>query len=121
MTPDERRVMQALLDDVHGQFIGAVVVGRKLPRDEVLRFADGRVFSGTQAKELQMVDVLGGLEDAVFGAAKLAGIPTPPNVIRQRRPFSIMDLLRNQVGGTAAGALLRPTLPAFRTPLYLMD
>ena len=121
MTPDERRVMQALLDDVHGQFIGAVVAGRKLPREEVLRFADGRVFSGTQAKELRMVDVLGGLEDAVLGAAKLAGIPTPPRVIRQRRPFSIMDLLRNQLGGTAAGALLRPTLPAFKTPLYLMD
>ena len=121
MTPDERRVMQALLDDVHGQFIEAVAAGRKLSRDEVLRFADGRVFSGTQAKNLGMIDVLGGLEDAVLGAAKLAGIPTPPSVIRQRRPFSIMDLLRNQFGGTAAGALLQPTLPAFKTPLYLMD
>ena len=121
MTPDERRVMQALLDDVHGQFVGAVVAGRKLPREEVLRFADGRVFSGTQAKDLRMVDVLGGLEDAVLGAATLAGIPTPPTVIRQRRPFSIMDMLRNELAGTAAGALLRPTLPAFKTPLYLMD
>ena len=121
MTADERRVMQALLDDVHGQFVGAVTAGRKLSREEVLRFADGRVFSGTQAKELRMIDVLGGLEDAVLGAAKLAGIPTPPSVIRQRRPFSITDLLRNQLGGTAAGALLRPALPAFKTPLYLMD
>jgi protease IV len=121
MTADERRVMQALLDDVHGQFIGAVAAGRKLPREDVVRFADGRVFSGVQARDLRMVDALGGLEDAVLGAAKLAGIPAPPAVIRQRRRFSVMDLLRNQLGGTAAGALLRPTLPAFKTPLYLMD
>jgi protease-4 len=121
MTPDERRVMQALLDDVHGQFIGAVAAGRKLPREEVVRFADGRVFSGMQAKELHMIDALGGLEDAVLAAAKLAGIPTPPNVIQPRRRFSFVDLLRNQLGGSAAGLLLRPTVPAFRTPLYLMD
>jgi protease-4 len=121
MTPDERRVMQALLDDVHGQFISAVADGRKLPREDVVRFADGRVFSGVQAKGLHMIDALGGLEDAVLAAAKLAGIATPPSVIQPRRRFSIIDLLRNQFGGTALGALLRPTLPAFKTPLYLMD
>jgi protease-4 len=123
MTADERRVMQALLDDVHGQFIGAVAAGRKLPREEVQRFADGRIFSGTQAKELKMVDALGGLEEAVDAAARLAGLPTPPAVIPPRRKFSIMDLLRNQLFGTTAGTLLSttPVLPAFKTPLYLMD
>jgi protease-4 len=121
MTADERRVMQALLDDVHGQFIGAVVTGRKLPKEEVSRFADGRVFSGLQAKEMRMVDALGGLEEAVLAAGKLAGLPAPPNVIQPRRRFSVIDLLRNQFGGTPAGVLLRPTLPAFKTPLYLMD
>jgi protease-4 len=123
MTADEKRVMQALLDDVHGQFIGAVAAGRKLPREEVQRFADGRIFSGTQAKELKMVDALGGLEEAVEAAAKLAGLSVPPNVIPPRRKFSIMDLLRNQLFGTTAGALLDATraLPAFKTPLYLMD
>jgi protease-4 len=121
MTPDERRVMQALLDDVHGQFIDAVAAGRKLPREDVARFADGRVFSGVQAKELRMVDALGGLEDAVLAAGKLAGIPGTPSVIQPKRRFSIMDMLRSQFGGTPAGMLLRPTLPAFKTPLYLMD
>jgi protease-4 len=121
MTTEERRTLQALLDDVHAQFIGAVAAGRKLEREEVVRFADGRVFSGVQAKELKMVDVLGGLEDAVLAAAKLAGLPSPPNVIQPKRHFSILDLLRNQFGGSAASALLRPALPAFKTPLYLMD
>jgi protease-4 len=121
MTADERRVMQTLLDDVHGQFIDAVAGGRKLPREEVTRFADGRIFSGVQAKDLRMVDALGGLEDAVLAAAKLAGITGTPNVIQPKRRFSIMDMLRSQFGGTPAGMLLRPSLPAFKTPLYLMD
>jgi protease-4 len=120
MTPDERRVLQEMLDDVHGQFIDAVASGRKLDRAQVVQFADGRIFSGTQAKALKMVDTLGGLEDALAGAAKLAGIPSPPNVIAPRRRFSIMDLLRSQLGFSYA-ALLRPTLPMFKTPLYLMD
>ena len=78
MTPEERRVLQTLLDDVHGQFIGAVANGRKLDREDVVRFADGRVFSGQQAKDLKMVDALGGLEDAVPAAGKLAGIASAP-------------------------------------------
>jgi protease IV len=119
MTPEERRVLQALLDDVHAQFIGAVAEGRKLDRAQVMQFADGRIFSGTQAKALQMIDELGGLEDAVNGAAQLAGIPVPPKVIPPRRRISIFDLLRSQLG--IARVTLTPALPMFKTPLYMMD
>jgi len=119
MTPEERRVLQALLDDVHGQFIGAVAEGRKLDRAQVTQFADGRIFSGTQAKALQMIDELGGLEDAVNGAAQLAGIRVPPKVIPPKRRISIFDLLRSQLG--IARVTLTPPLPMFKTPLYLMD
>ena len=120
MTPEERRVLQALLDDVHGQFIGAVAAGRRLDRGQVAGFADGRVFSGMQARALHMVDALGGLEDAIEAAATLAGLPKPPKVIGPRRRISIMDLLRSQLGVPGLGAL-RPVLPLFKTPLYLMD
>jgi protease-4 len=120
MTPEERRVLQALLDDVHRQFIDAVAEGRKLDRGRVVQFADGRVFSGAQAKSLAMIDELGGLEEAINGAAKLAGLDIPPRVILPRRRFSVMDLLRSQLGlATAAG--LVPALPVFKTPLYLLD
>ena len=123
MTPEERRVLQTLLDDVHGQFIGAVADGPQArPREEVVRFADGRVFSGAQAKELKMVDALGGLEDAVTAAAKLAGLPSPP----QRHPAAAHVLVHRPAAQpvgrrAAAGMLLRPALPTFKTPLYLMD
>jgi protease IV len=121
MTAEERRVLQTLLDDVHGQFIDAVAKGRKLPREQVAQFADGRVFSGTQALSLKMVDALGGLEDAVNAAAKLANLPTPPAVERPRRRFSIFDFLRSALGVPTPAGLLRPALPVFKTPLYLMD
>ena len=120
MTPEERRVLQALLDDVHAQFISAVATGRKLDRAQVLGFADGRIVSGAQAKDLHMVDALGGLEEAVDGAATLAGLPKSPTVVGPRKKLSIMDLLRNQLdlrGWTSVA----PGLSLLRTPLYLMD
>jgi protease IV len=123
MSAEERRILQALLDDVYGQFVNAVAEGRKLERDAVLRFADGRIYSGQQAQALRMVDELGGFEDAIDAAAKLGGLPERPKVLLPRRRFSITDLLRNQVGlATPAAALASlAALPALKTPLYLMD
>ena len=121
MTAEERRVLQTLLDDVHAQFIDAVALGRKLDRGEVVKFADGRVFSGVQAKDLKMIDTLGSLEDAVNEAAKLAGLAIPPAVIRPTKRFSVFDLLRSQLSFRLPGLAVAPSLPTFRTLLYLMD
>jgi protease-4 len=125
MTPEERRVLQALLDDVHGQFVAAVAAGRGLERAEVVPIADGRIFSGAQAKAHRMIDELGGLEDALNGAASLAGLSAPPRVLGPKRRLSISELLRNYLGipplALPGLALLRTELPAFKTPLYLMD
>ena len=113
-------MLQAMLDDVHNQFIDAVAEGRKLPRDTVLGFADGRIVSGQQARSLRMVDALGGLEEAIADAAKLAGLPEKPRLILPRRRFSLFDFIRNQLGVGGTNPLLA-TLPFLRTPLYLMD
>jgi protease-4 len=126
MSPEERRVLQTLLDDVHGQFIAAVAEGRKLDRAAVVTIADGRIFSGAQARDNRMVDELGGLEDAINEAASMAGLPTPPAVVEPRRRFSISDWLKNALGlpGLQAFAglpMLGSELPSFKTPLYLMD
>jgi protease-4 len=120
ITPEERRILQVMLEDVHTQFIDAVAAGRKLDRAQVLGFADGRIVSGAQAKALNMVDALGGFEEALDGAAMLAGLSKPPRVIGPRRRLSIMDLLRNRLDlGTWMS--LPPGLSVFKTPLYLMD
>jgi protease-4 len=119
MTAEERRILQTLLDDVYGQFVTAVAKGRKLDEGTVRGFADGRIYSGQQAHALKMVDELGGFEEAVEAAAKLAGIPGKPKVIYPRRRFSLFELLRGELGLGAPAALL-PALPSLRTPLYLM-
>ena len=75
MTPEERRILQSLLDDVYDQFISAVAEGRGLDPQAVRAFAEGRIYSGRQAHGLKMVDDLGGLEDAIEAAAKMAGLP----------------------------------------------
>ena len=119
MTPEERQVLQALLDDVYGQFVSAVAEHRGLDRKAVLAFADGRIYSGQQARALKMVDELGGLDEAIEAAGKLAGLGARPRVIYPRHRFSIRDLLSSQLGLGGAASLL-PALPSLRTPLYLM-
>jgi protease-4 len=119
MTPEERRILQALLDDVYDQFIAAVADGRGLEAKDVRSFAEGRIYSGRQARSLKMVDDLGGLEDAIEAAAKMAGLPPKPKVVYPRRRFSLRDLLRNELGLGQVSRIL-PALETLRTPLYLM-
>ena len=70
----ERQLLQELIDASYGQFVTAVAAGRGLEPDAVRTFADGRVFSGAQALELGLVDVLGDEESARRLAAELAGL-----------------------------------------------
>lgn len=95
-TKEEREILQAALDDVHEQFINAVAEGRKMVPDDVRKIADGRVFTGKQAKALGLVDELGNLEDAIKSASKLAGIKGEPEVVTKKERFSFVDLLRGQ-------------------------
>ena len=74
MTPEERQIMQALIDDAYAQFVQAVADGRKLPADQVKPLADGRIYSGNQALSLHLVDQLGDSEDALKLAAQMGGI-----------------------------------------------
>jgi protease-4 len=119
MTPEERRILQNLLDDVYEQFIAAVAEGRRLEPQAVRGFAEGRIYSGRQAQGLKMVDELGGLEDAIEAAARMAGLPPKPKVVYPRRPFSLRELLRNDLGLGPVSRML-PALETLRTPLYLM-
>jgi len=120
MSPEERKMLQALLDDVYSQFVDAVAEGRGLERSEVLAFAEGRIYSGQQALALKMVDEMGGFEDAVEAAGKLANISGRPKLVYPRKKFSFKDLLENRLGLPGAGPLL-PALSGIRTPLYLMQ
>lgn len=81
MTESDRRILQTMIDDVHSQFVDAVAEGRKLDPAVVRSLADGRIFTGRQAKAAGLVDELGNLQDAIDVAAELAGIEGEPKVV----------------------------------------
>ncbi len=93
MTPEEKRLIQSVIDNVHQQFIQAVADGRKMDRSKVAQVADGRILTGEQAKQLGLVDQLGNLQDAIDTAARLAGIEGKPQIVYPKRRFSLLDLL----------------------------
>ncbi len=74
MTEEERAILQGIVNSFYDQFVQVVETGRKLPEDKVRKLADGRVYSGTEAKELGLVDEVGYLEDAIDAAMCLAHI-----------------------------------------------
>ncbi|MCL1926575.1 MAG: signal peptide peptidase SppA [Syntrophorhabdaceae bacterium] len=97
MTPQEREVLQSVVDNVHMQFVNAVAVSRKLPVEDVIRIADGRIFTGEQAKALGLVDELGTMEDAVRDAAKQGGISGEPKVVSPpKKRVSLLEIIREE-------------------------
>jgi protease-4 len=93
MTPGERSILQGVIDSVHAQFVRAVAEGRNMEESKVRRIADGRIFSGEQAKELGLVDRLGSLQDAIEIAAEMVGIEGKPAVIYPKRKLSLYELM----------------------------
>lgn len=120
MTSEERRILQNLLDDVYEQFVEAIATGRKLEKERVRELADGRIFTGRQAKEAGLIDNLGDLEDAIAEAGRRGGIPDKPKVYVPRRRFSIIDLLRNW-GNLRSISLMPSRLDFPKVPLFLME
>jgi protease-4 len=85
MNDDDQKYFQALMDDVHRQFIDVVARERKMDVEKVRELADGRVFTGEQALQLGLVDTLGTFEDAVRIAAVKVGIKGEPAIVRERK------------------------------------
>lgn len=94
LSAQDKKILQGVIDSLHGQFVSAVAKGRNLPIDNVKALADGRIFSGEQALENKLIDKLGNLQDAVDDAAKAVGIKEKPKLNYPPKPkHSIFDLL----------------------------
>jgi len=131
-TQQQNERLNATIDVVYDAFVSRVAQGRNMPPGTVANSAKGRVWSGQQAKQLGLVDSLGGLSDAIDVARNAAGIPADqPTVIRiypeALTPFqTIMALvhgdadIQGDVGsalgdlGGPAGAAVRALSPLFR-------
>lgn len=93
MSAEEKEILQKVLDDVHNQFIEAVAKGRGIKEEDVRGMADGRIFTGRQAKELGLVDEIGNLEDTIKIAARISGIKGEPTVVSDEKRPTFLELL----------------------------
>lgn len=99
LTPQGREYLNGLVQDMYDQFVGMVATGRHMDPDAVRKLADGRAYTGRQAKALGLVDEIGGEGDARAWLAKTHGISeTMP--VRDLEPGSLYE---RTVGATMTG------------------
>jgi protease IV len=92
MKPDEREIFQSIVDEEYSEFVDVISEGRGIPEARVREIADGRVYSGIQAKKLGLVDSFGGLDEASATAGNLAGT-SDTTVVRYVQQPSFTDTL----------------------------
>ena len=98
LTEREKTYFQGLIDDMYVEFVNAVAAGRKMDVEAVRPLADGRVFTGRDAREKKLIDEIGNFQDAVDLTASLAGITGKPNLLRAtRQRVTLIDLLTGDV------------------------
>ncbi len=85
MTSDERALIQELVDDIYDQFLDMVARDRKIPKENLRKIADGRIFTGRQAQKLGLVDYLGDMGYAVALAGEISGIKGKPEVVYPKK------------------------------------
>lgn len=97
---EEREILQNLISDVHEQFINDVAESRKIPKEDIYKIADAKVFSGRQAVSMGLVDELGDLQHAIKVAATLSGIEGEPEVVMKKKKSLFMELLEGNIHET---------------------
>lgn len=121
LKPEERKIFQSVIDESYDEFVSVIAKGRDLPEDRVREIADGRIYSGKQAKELDLVDEFGDLDRAAALAAENADVKGP-TVVRYVQTPSFLDLAQARLApqepeavqlAKAAGVELSPR------PMYL--
>ncbi len=92
MTPEERAILQGVVDHLFTRFKTLVAEGRGLSAEQVEAVADGRILTAQQALDAGLIDKIGYLDDAFDEARKLAAVPQA-KVVRYRRSFALSDIL----------------------------
>jgi protease-4 len=103
-TPTERAAFSRWMDRIYDNFVQRVATGRKLSPDRVREIAKGHVWTGVQAKELGLVDQIGGFYDAVDKAKALAGISGEARLKRMSPSNSAFEAVQKMLGVSATSA-----------------
>lgn len=84
LTPKDRAYLEHVLMDMHEQFVGIVAKGRHMEREQAAKLADGKIFTGQEAKALGLVDVMGGEDAALDWLAQKTGVPADRPLLRRK-------------------------------------
>lgn len=104
LTEEEQVILKGVVDDVYDQFVEAISESRGLNKEEVKKYADGRIFSGRQAKAYGLVDKIGDIGDAIDLAKALANIKGVPKIIIQKKPLpAFFDYISSMFYGKLEG------------------
>ncbi len=104
---EERAAIEALMKNHYDLFIDRIVEGRGLDRERVLSAAKGRVWTGSQALQIGLVNQLGGLSTAIARAQALASLPATAPVEIRPKPKSFMEVLGEALNDPGAAAVTR--------------
>ncbi len=104
LVPQDRDFIQKLILDFYEIFLDRVAATRKMPKAEVRKIAEGRVYTGRDALTINLVDRLGGLADAIAAAREMADIPPSAEIrlVHYPRPSSIGEAVESFLGVSAA-------------------
>lgn len=118
----EGELLQAYIDNGYELFITRCAEGRGMSKDSLMQYAEGRVWTGNQAKEIGLVDELGGIEDAIKIAADLANLGKNYAVFEYPRMRSAFDELINRNKDELAAKTIKKYLgESFETFMLLKD
>ncbi len=107
-TPDEIKIAQAIIDQMNGRFIDVIVEGRRsLPREAVVKLADGRIYTARQALDLKLIDRVGYLDTAIDGVKKSLNLDKA-SVIVYYRPGSYKGTIYSESGGNTTVVNILP-------------
>ena len=110
MTAEERAYIESIIDKIYDTFLGRVAEGRKMSKEEVHKVAQGRVWTGTMAKEVGLVDELGGLNRAIELAAAEAGMDTYKLKEYPKAKDQIMEMVNALQGNISMQAKVQEML-----------
>lgn len=109
LTEKERNIIHKSVKDIYETFISHVAEGRNMSKKEVDAIGQGRVWTGTDALDLGLVDILGGLEDAIDIAAKMADLENY-RISSLPKQIDPMEKLINDLTGNAKASILENEL-----------
>lgn len=116
MTPEDQAYLQGFIDNIYNQFINDVAQNRKIPLARMKTLAEGRLYTGEEAKEAGLVDEFGNLPDAIDKAGRLAGIKGKVKAVYPEKEGS--SLLRLLLGQKTEDVLSQLSLP-YPEPAFL--